>query len=225
MEKKNTAKVVYQVGTLSTESYKVALSASHNLSKEVSTSFFNSVVSISQFCNWLYLQDSESAKFVKEFVLHLSSDCKKEEVFTSFKSLFPYKNENGKLVTKKVLCKGLQTIEEISLFSESVLNTLIERSYFQNKKPISLPLYFTIERKGKEEKVISITESDAKEILSSSVTAKEEKKNQLLESANKNERITKEVLSLVGEISSLNLEKVTKSQLLEILTKVVNITK
>lgn len=185
MEKKNTAKKVYQIGMLSTESYDAANTAAKNIAKEVATAFKNETCSISQFCNWLYACSSDSGMFIKDAVLHLAKDAKKEDVFKAFKTAYPFVNESGQLVSKKVLCKGLQTISVITVFDESILNAVIS-AWLRDVKQTTLPEFFSVDAKTK--KVAEIEPEKAESILKDAKTDKVNKDAEKAEKANKDAR-------------------------------------
>lgn len=192
--KKQTEKVVYNVGALSTTEWKVAKEATKNIAKNIANDFKNEVLSISQFCNWLTNKNDDSCMFVKNYVLGLINveNVTKEIVFNAFREKFPFKNENGKLVAKKPLCKGVQTCEEIALFDESVLDTLV-LSYLRKDKVITLPKYFTTDKKGN---VSEIEEEEALSKIEEANNAKKAKKAKKENEEARNARLLSEFLAM-----------------------------
>lgn len=216
MDKNTTPKVVYKVEQLSTTDYKVAAAAAKNLCRELNAAFTTANLSISQFANWLSLQDSESANFVKNSVLKASD---KDGIFAAIRDKYPYKDTNRKLVRKITICKGLQTIEVITNFSDAILSAIIERTYLRNCPTQILPLYFKFDKSGK---ITEIDERTAAQMIEADKADKAANKADKAAKLAKLERIYDELQDLAKEAANVN--KFNKTELLDYLSKFIELS-
>lgn len=217
MSKNTTPKVVYKVEQLSTTDYKVAAAAAKNLCRELNAAFTTANLSISQFANWLSLQDSESANFVKTSVLKASD---KDGIFAAIRGKYPYKDADGKLVRKTTLCKGLQTIEVITNFSDAILSAIIERTYLRNCPAQILPQYFNIDKKSG--KITEIDERTAAQMIEADKADKAANKAAKAAKLAKLERIYDELQELAKEAANVN--KFNKTELLDYLSRFIELS-
>lgn len=218
MSKNTTPKVAYNVGQLSTTDYKVAATAAKNLCRELNSAFVNANLSISQFANWLSLQDTESANFVKNSVLKASD---KDGIFAAIKALYPFRSIDGKLVRKITLCKGLQTIEVITNFSDAILSAIIERTYLRNLSTQVLPQYFAADKSGE---IIEIDEVTAAEMIKANKAAKDANKADKAAKFAKFERIYDELQEL-AKVAVNASDKDAKKTLLAYISQFIEIAK